>query len=153
MVLPSIMESGMEKIIHAAIIVSDDNIIINQIRKIVNKYNYSIIVVRSVLESISIALEQETDLFIVDLNFSQNTAMKLIKIIKKMRPRLPIVVLSEDFLPETMRKFFEAQIFYYAFKPIQTEEIEKVLEAAKHFHRKQKNIDHTISKKTSLSFV
>jgi len=143
----------MNKIIPAVIIVSDDNIIINQIRKIVDKYNYSVIVVRSALESIWIALEQETDLFIVDLNFSQNTVMKLIKIIKRMRPRLPIVVLSEDFSPETMSKFFEARIFYYAFKPIQTEEIKKVLEAAKHFHRKQKNIDKPIFKKISFSYV
>lgn len=143
----------MDKIAHAVIIVSDDNIIINQIRKIVNKYNYFVFVVRSALESISIALEHETDIFIVDLNFSHNIVMNLIKIIKKMRPRLPIIVLSEDFSPETMRKFIEARIFYYAFKPIQTKEIEKVLEAVKHFHGKQKNIDNPIFKKTSLSLV
>ncbi len=56
-----------------------------------------------------------------------------------MRPKLPIIVLCEDFSSENIRKFAEARIFYCAIKPIQIEEMEKVLEAVMQFNQKQKN--------------
>jgi len=124
----------------SAVIASENADLIDQISNIMVEYDYSLIVVKSAIESILKILEQEADLLMLDLDLSENTVMDLIDIIKKMRPRLPIVVLPDDFTIDTVRKLTKAGVFYCAMKPVQIEEIEKVLEAVMRFHQKHRNI-------------
>ena len=134
------METGMTKTYKLAIIASEDPIITDQIRGIIIKHGYSIISAKTALNSILKILEKQVDLLIIDLDFTQNNSLDLIKIIKKMRPRLPIVVLSEDFSLDTVRKFIELNVFYFAMKPIQIYEIEKVIEAIMRYQNRHDNV-------------
>ena len=134
------MEAGMIKPYKLAIITSEDPTIKNQISEIILKYNYSLIQTNSALNSVLKILEKQVDIFIIDLDFLQNTGLDLIKIIKRMRPRLPIIVLSEDFSLDTVRKFTESGVFYCAMKPIQIYEIENVLEAVMRYYKKHDDI-------------
>lgn len=124
----------------SAVIISEDSAIISQISGIISKHNYAIIPANSALNSILKILEKQIDLVIVDLYFPPNTSLELIKIIKRMRPRLPIIALSEDFSLRTVREFIELGIFYCAMKPIQIREIENVLDAVLRYHGKHNNL-------------
>jgi len=130
----------MTTIFKSAVIASEDPAIIDQISGIIVKHNYSIILAKTALNSILKILEKQVDLLIVDLAFPQTTSLDLIKIIKRMRPRLPIIVLSEDFSLNTVRKFIESGVFYCAMKPVQIYEIEHVLDAVMRYHKKYDNI-------------
>ena len=130
----------MTKPSQLAVIVSEDLAIIDQISGIISKHNYSIIIANSALNSVLKILEKQIDLVIVDLYFPSNTSLDLIKIIKRMRPRLPIIALSEDFSLRTVREFIKSGIFYCAMKPIQIYEIENVLDAVMLYHKKHDNV-------------
>ena len=89
------------------------------------------------IKSILKILDQEIEFLILDMDFPQNSNMDLIDIIRRTRPRLPIIVLSEDNSLKTVRKFAQAGVFYCALKPVQVEEKEKVLEALNRLRQKQ----------------
>lgn len=137
--LPYMLEPTMSNIIKLAVIASEDIMVIGQVSTMVSERDYSVIIVKSAIKSILKILEEKIDLLILDLDFSQNNLIDLINIIKRMRPKLPIIVLCEDFSRETIRKFAEAKIFYCAIKPLQIGEMEKVLEAVIRFNQRQKS--------------
>lgn len=130
------METEMTNTYKLAIIASEDQAIKDQISGIILKHNYSVVHTKSALNSILKILEKQVDLLVVDLAFQENSSLDLIKILKRMRPRLPIIVLSDDFSLDTVRKFIESGVFYCAMKPIQICEIENVLEAVMRYYKK-----------------
>jgi DNA-binding NtrC family response regulator len=134
----------MVRLVKSAVIASENPDLIDQLSNIMVEYDYSFIIVKSAIESILKILEQEVDLLILDSDFAENTIMNSINIIKKMRPRLPIVVLPEDFAIDTVRKLTKAGVFYCAMKPVQIDEIEQVLEAVNRFHLKYGNIGTSV---------
>lgn len=134
----------MTKMNKLAVLASDDASLIEQINKIIAAYHYSILQAKSALSSILKILEKSVDILIVDLDLRQNNSLDLIKIIKKMRPRLPIIVLSEDFSLDTIRAFIESGVFYCAMKPIQRSELEKVLQALNRYHKKYNNVSSLV---------
>ena len=127
----------MIKATKSVVVATEDPVIINQIGSILVQHDYSILVEKSAIKSILKILEQEIYFLILDLDILSNSHLDLINIIRKTRPRLPIVVLSEDNSLETVRELSQAGVFYCALKPIQTGEIEEVFEALERFHEKQ----------------
>ncbi|MBN1348927.1 response regulator [candidate division KSB1 bacterium] len=113
----------------SVVIVSDDPEIIHQLEELLTPRDYVIIKEESRLKSVRKILEQEIDFLILDLDYPIDASIDLIDIIKRTRPRLPIVVLSDNNSLEAVRKLSEAGVFYCAFKPIQIGEVEKVFEA------------------------
>ncbi|MCI0493744.1 response regulator, partial [candidate division KSB1 bacterium] len=85
-------------------------------------------------------LEKEISLLILDLDQPQGPNFDSIDIIRKLRPRLPIIVLSADSSLEMLKILAQKGVFYTASKPIQAEEIEEVIQAISLPHTK-----HSIS--------
>ena len=90
-------------------------------------------------------LEQDVDIFILDLKDDDNSNLDLINIIQKTRPRLPIVALSEDTSIERVRDLVERGVFYCAMKPVQIAEMEKVVEAVERYYQKQNDDTEVLS--------
>lgn len=121
----------------SVVIASEDSVATNQISKLLLNRNYSPIIEKSALKCIIKALDQELFFLILDLDRAKSNFLDLIGIIKKTRPRLPIVTLSKDNSLQTLRSLTEAGVFYCILKPTDSSEIEKVLEAVVRLHEKR----------------
>ena len=141
------MEAGMTKVLRSIVIATEDPVVINQLSTILLRYDYSVIIEKSTIKSILKILEQEIKFLILDIDSPQNSNMDLIDIIKRTRPRLPIVVISEDNSLVTIRKLAEAGVFYCALKPLQIGEMEKVFEALERLHQKNGQLENLICEK------
>jgi DNA-binding NarL/FixJ family response regulator len=86
-------------------------------------------------------LTQEVAYFILDFELANNSNLELINIIRRIRPRLPIIIFSEDNSEHTIGEIAELGIFYYALKPLNVEEIEKVVDAAEQFVHEQQSMN------------
>ena len=101
-------EFSMIHAIKSVVIATEDPVVINKISSILLQHNYSIEIEKSTTKSILKILEKEIEFLILDIDYPQNSNMDLIDIIRKMRPRLPIVVLSTNDSIETIRKLAQA---------------------------------------------
>ena len=111
------------------VIATNDIPSINKLSAILIERDYSIIIEKSKIRSILKILDQKIDCIILDLDTPQDASLDLIGIIKRTRPKLPIIALSEDNSIDAVRKLKAAGVFYCAIKPIQDEEIEKSIDA------------------------
>lgn len=119
----------MFKVVSSVVILTEDPNVVNQLSKILIRWDCSIIIEKSKIKSIIKILEHTVDAIIVDTDGVENATLDLISIIRKTRPRLPIVVIAEDNSLEMLRTLAQLGIFYCIIKPFQSSEIEKVLEA------------------------
>ncbi len=72
-------------------------------------------------------LEKDIDLAIIDENLAGMAGPKLIKIIKKSRPRIPLIVLSSGNSKEELARVLEQGVFYFIIKPINCEELKEAV--------------------------
>jgi len=75
-------------------------------------------------------LDTDIDLAIIDENLAGITGSKLIEIIKKSRPRIPLIIISSGSSREEMARVLELGIFYFIIKPINGEELKEAVESA-----------------------
>jgi two-component system nitrogen regulation response regulator GlnG len=132
----------MTRIIKSSIIVSEDASVVNQLTDILMQHDFTVTIEKSIVKFISSMLEKEISLLILDLDQPQGPNFDSIDIIRKLRPRLPIIVLSADSSLEMLKILAQKGVFYTASKPIQAEEIEEVTQAI--------SLPHT---KNSISFI
>jgi two-component system nitrogen regulation response regulator GlnG len=129
----------MTRIEKSSIIASGDSVLINQMIDVLLQYDYSVTIEKSIIKIISRILESEVNLLILDLDAPQELNFDSIDIIRKLRPRLPIIVLSMDNSLETLKTLVQKGVFYSTIKPATTEEIEEVVKAIIRFNQIQKN--------------
>ena len=72
-------------------------------------------------------LEEDLDLLIVDLELSGISGIDLIPIIRKSRPRLPLIVISNDFTYQVRKMVAQEGVTYQFFKPVNIGELTEVL--------------------------
>ena len=75
-------------------------------------------------------LDKDIDLVIIDENLTGMAGSKLIKIIKKSRPRIPLIILSSGNSKEELARVLELGIFYFIFSPINGGELKQAVESA-----------------------
>ncbi|NOY57869.1 MAG: response regulator [Calditrichaeota bacterium] len=111
------------------VIASDDPEVANVIVNILGKKNYFMLITNSKLQALWKLLNQELRCLIYDFELESDSNITFINIIKSVRPRLPIIVLSPDNSPEMIKQLTEAGIFYYALKPLIKDEMEQLIDA------------------------
>jgi two-component system, NtrC family, nitrogen regulation response regulator GlnG len=119
----------MIKIVKSVVIATDDPEVINQISGLLMKFDCSIIIEKSTIKSIIKVLEMNIDYIILDAGIPDHSTFDLVNIIRKTRPKLPIVVISSDSSFETLKELAQTGIYYCAFKPLQHKEIEQVIDS------------------------
>ena len=128
----------MLKTIASALLATKDLKLKNQISSILIQNDCSVINGKTAIESISQFFNHHVDFMILDWESYNSDHKVIIDIIKKARPRVPIIVLTEDNSLETVRKLTQSSVFHVAIKPIEKNEMEKLIEAVKRFHKKRK---------------
>jgi DNA-binding NtrC family response regulator len=123
----------MVKKFNSVLLVTEDPMLIKQLNSILQNQDYSVIIEDSKIKSILKILENDVSLIMIDIDMPMNSHIDLIMIIKKTRPRVPIITFSTDTSLDTLRKFVQAGVFYCALKPIRYQELEQVIEKVVHF--------------------
>jgi DNA-binding NtrC family response regulator len=72
-------------------------------------------------------LDKDIDLAIIDENLTGMAGSKLIKIIKKSRPRIPLIIISSGNSKEELARVLEQGVFYFIIKPINGEELKEAV--------------------------
>lgn len=72
-------------------------------------------------------LDNDYDALIYDLEFSQLNSLKMVKILRKIRPKISLVVLSNDPSKELGGKILQEGVTYLGIKPIYPEAISKAV--------------------------
>ncbi len=74
-------------------------------------------------------LDKDIDLAIIDENLTGMAGSKLIKIIKKSRPRIPLIIISSGNSKEELARVLEQGVFYFIIKPINGEELKEAVDS------------------------
>ncbi len=74
-------------------------------------------------------LEKDIDLAIIDENLAGIVGSKLITIIKKSRPRIPLIIISSGNSKEELARVLEQGVFYFIIKPINGEELKEAVDS------------------------
>ncbi len=72
-------------------------------------------------------LDREIDLAIIDESLTGMAGSKLIKIIKKSRPRIPLILIPSGNSKEEFARVLEQGVFYFLIKPINGEELKEAV--------------------------
>ena len=75
-------------------------------------------------------VEKTTGIILMGVELSGMKAYEMIPILKKINPKLPIIVMSANSSVELAQRIRNEDIFFYAMKPLDVEEIERVVEGA-----------------------
>ena len=85
--------------------------------------NYSLTWVGESADLLLKILDKDIDLAIIDENLAGMAGSKLVKIIKKSRPRIPLIIISSGNSKEELARVLEQGVFYFIIKPINGEEL------------------------------
>jgi len=72
-------------------------------------------------------LDKDIDLAIIDENLAGMAGSKLIKIIKKSRPRIPLIIISSGNSKEELARVLEQGVYYFILKPINAQELKEAV--------------------------
>jgi len=75
-------------------------------------------------------VERSVGIIVMDVDLPGMKAHEMIPLVKRVNPKLPIVVMSASSSIELAQRIRNAGIFFYAMKPIDVGEIETVIESA-----------------------
>ena len=109
------------------VVATDDPRVINPLSQVLMKRDWCILITKSKLHSILNILDKEITFFILDFELPENSNLELISIIRAIRPRLPIIVLSEDISIHIRKKLAQIGVFYHALKPLHISELEQIV--------------------------
>ena len=128
------------------IVVTDDTEVIKVVSKVLTKKNYCLFITSSKIHSIFNILDDEIAFFIFDYDLSSNSNTQLISIIKRIRPKLPIIVILADNSINKINLFAESGVFYRAIKPLDENEMEQVVDAVHHYLIKRRHVNEAVEK-------
>ena len=123
----------------SVVLSSKDPHVKNPLKAFFSERGYQVIIEGQGSSALLKTLEKQVDLFINDFPEDDDLNLDIIEIIRKMKPRVPIVGLCANTSLNNIRKLSEAGVFYCAMKPIQIGEMEKVLEAVERLHINKAN--------------
>lgn len=92
--------------------------------------DYQVIAVERGSDALLVVAEESVGLVILDISIQDPSGAKTVEILRKMRPRLPVIVLSGDHSVEAGRQILQHGVFYYFLKPFNPEELDQIVRLA-----------------------
>ena len=111
-------------------IVTPESSIRQQILSRVSAKGYQAVAAERGYDALLTVVEQNVGLVIIDLSIEESAGVKTVEILRKIRPRLPLVVLSGDRSLEAGRQVLQHGVFYYLLKPFDIDEFDQVVQIA-----------------------
>lgn len=80
-------------------------------------------------ELIRWALDGDFDVFVVDVDLVGMDGVETLSILKQVRPKVPVIMLSSDASHEVSRQIAEIGVFYHFVKPLDAADLMQVIKA------------------------
>ena len=110
------------------IISSSDETDVNILRELLQARDYEVLIDSPDSETIYDSLNNDICFILCDVSDENSEVFTTIQIIKQLRPTVPVISLSDFSSIDNMRKLYELGIFYNAMKPVQTGEIDSIID-------------------------
>jgi len=129
----------------AILIFSRDKVLNDGINSVCEKLNYSLKIVQE-LEDFILEIEA-ANYFTVIINCADEAShcLKRIQMVKRMRPKTPMIVIAEDLPNEILREIYSEGIFYFYSLPFKGESMKQVIESAVKFKMREMSKDRYIN--------
>lgn len=112
------------------LIADSDNAIKLSLSMFLTREGYKVQTTKIFSEVIQKVQNIGVDVLIMDVELSGIKGYEIVPILKKMDPKLPIIIMSNDSSLELAKKVRETEIFFYAIKPLDLEEIKLAVQDA-----------------------
>jgi two-component system, NtrC family, nitrogen regulation response regulator GlnG len=122
----SMMVNRRKRIVLATI----DRGIEDSLSKQFTELHYEFTAVQRSLDAVTKMLDYDIDLLIMDLDMYGNVSVDLLPVIRKLRPRLPIVLISDDLTHCVRRIAAEQGVTFQAGKPRDQHDMHSIVDAA-----------------------
>ncbi|MBN1464772.1 response regulator [candidate division KSB1 bacterium] len=109
------------------LVASEDRHVVQVFEHVLSDSSYELLVEKNKLQSVWEILENHVACIVMDLQPLDEENAAYINIIKKIRPRLPIVIISSEERYSSATMVEEFGVFYRTFKPLRIEEIEQLM--------------------------
>lgn len=111
------------------LVVDDELVMRNAIKRIFEKENYRVLVAKDAMELSKIIEDTRLDLILLDINLPWVDGYELCSLLKShpMLKHLPVAFISGNKTEEDIRKGFEAGCDEYITKPFEVDEIQKTV--------------------------
>ncbi|MBN1479167.1 response regulator [candidate division KSB1 bacterium] len=111
----------------ALILASDDAQVIDVFEQVLEKRAFRLLVEKNKLQGIWDTLDDNVACLVMDLDLPDDENMAFLKIVKKIKPRLPVVILFSEESSTMIRSLADISVFYRTFKPLRLDEIEQLM--------------------------
>ncbi len=91
--------------------------------------NYEVHFVQKGISVLSEILDNDVDLLILDLELAGIMGVEILPVIRRLRPRLPVILITDDFTNRVRKVAAELGITYQASKPMSPNETEAIISA------------------------
>ena len=115
---------------HYGIVISHDSEIITLCENVGKEIGLKVIFRHDLANFILCLQENNFHVAVFDFNDLDNNKVKWVKVIKKIRPKIPLIVLTKESNKITGSKMYEEGLFYNCIKPIHKDLLRSVLSAA-----------------------
>lgn len=91
--------------------------------------NYDIRFVQRGVKILLEILDHEIDLLILDLDLAGVMGIEILPVIRRLRPRLPVILITDDMNTRIRKMAAELGVTYQAYKPINIAQTEAIISA------------------------
>lgn len=110
------------------LIIDDDQKILNYLSKRIKKWGYDSVTASDSSTAFKILSNQTIDIVLLDIYLQETTAIELIPKIKKINPNINFITMTGQSTRQLELKIRSFGILYFMEKPIETENLELILE-------------------------
>ena len=112
------------------LLVDDESAFVNIISKRLSKRNISVTSALSGTEAIQVLRKNDFDICVLDLKMEDMNGIEVLKILKKMVPEMPVIMLTGHGSAESAREGMACGAFDYLSKPYDLDDLIRKIEEA-----------------------
>lgn len=127
------------------VVATVDKIIEDALRTQFTNLGHEVRFVRKGVNVLLEVLENNIDILILDVDLAGIVGMEILPIIRKMRPRLPIILITEDYTHRVRKIIAEQGITYQTFKPMTVAEAGLIRSATEKILNKTRIVEFALS--------
>ena len=103
--------------------------VVEGLKQRLNGENYEVRFVQKGISVLIEILDNDLDLLILDLELAGVMGVEILPVIRRLRPRLPVILITDDFTHRIRKIAAELGITYQAYKPMSQNETEAIISA------------------------
>jgi len=103
--------------------------VVEGLKQRLNGENYEVRFIQKGISVLIEILDNDVDLLILDLELAGVMGVEILPVIRRLRPRLPVILITDDFTHRIRKIAAELGITYQAYKPMSQNETEAIISA------------------------